>query len=220
MRVFIGWPKTGTWSFEDKLWLLQGPRSWQSVPHRWDTVYHKRKLCLCLILSHILFFKPLFSISTYPQHTFSWTSMNKHSLSAYARLSHWAQVLRTSNDTPLPAKQPWKVCFQPMEGGRPLPRDVLYTIPTESLNPQMPAFLAPCPLSHTHLQSLRKCNSFYKPSTVAITGILNYPSTSSFNSQGMLHTQSSNTKKTLHQPFDARDVQAPPFASRILTFRV
>lgn len=113
-----------------------------------------------------------------------------------------------------------RFAFSPRREGHPLPRGILYTIPTESLNPQMPAFLAPCPLSHTHLQSLRKCNSFYKPSTVAITGILNYPSTSSFNSQGMLHTQSSNTKKTLHQPFDARDVQAPPFASRILTFRV
>lgn len=112
-----------------------------------------------------------------------------------------------------------RFAFSLRREGHPLPRGILYTIPTESLNPQMPAFLAPCPLSHTHLQSLRKCNSFYKPSTVAITGVLNYPSTSSSILKAAAHIEQQH-KEDFTSTFDARDVQAPPFASRILTFRV
>lgn len=131
MRVFIGCPKTGLGHLKTSFGYCRDPDPGNQF-HTDEIQSIIKENCASVSSTHTfsslssgILKMPLFSISTYPQHTFSWTSMNKHSLSAYARLSHWAQVLRTSNDTPLPAKQPWKVCFQPTEGRPPQSPSIL-----------------------------------------------------------------------------------------------
>lgn len=132
---------------------------------------------------------PLFSISTYPQCTFPWTSVNKHSLSVYARLSLCTRVPTTSNDTPLP--KVWYLAC------RAKARGVLCTVPIETLNHQT------CLLfwffTSTHalslipiFQSLVKCNPSYKP-----TGILKLLFLWYF-SRCAAHVRAPQHKKPLH----------------------